>query len=55
MKDLSVDDPVQAPPRRAHEDPAILAVSPGSFTPVLRLGFLRTRLLVMKTMTDVNE
>jgi hypothetical protein len=28
-----VDDPVQAPPRRAHEDPAILAVSLGSFDP----------------------
>lgn len=27
VKDLSVDDPVQAPPRRAHEDPAILAAS----------------------------
>jgi hypothetical protein len=27
VKDLSVDDPVQAPPRRTHDDPAILAVS----------------------------
>lgn len=27
VKDLSVDDAVQAPPRRTHEDPAILAVS----------------------------
>ena len=29
VKDLSVDDPVQAPPRRTHDDPAILAVSLG--------------------------
>ncbi|KAF9651462.1 hypothetical protein BDM02DRAFT_3154276 [Thelephora ganbajun] len=27
VKDLSVDDAVQAPPRRTHEDPAILAAS----------------------------
>jgi len=50
VKDLSVDDGVQAPPRRAHEDPAILAVSP-----TFSIQFVGTQLFLMKTMTDVNE
>jgi hypothetical protein len=53
VKDLSVDEAVQAPPRRAHEDPAILAVSLVLHSTFL--SFVETQLSLMKTMTDVNE
>ena len=39
VKDLSVDDPVQAPPRRTHDDPAILAVSRGFFQSNVAVSF----------------
>lgn len=53
VKDLSVDDAVQPPPRRAHEDPAILAVSL-CFQPTF-IYVVGARLFLMKTTTDVNE
>jgi len=55
VKDLSVDDAVQAPPRRAHEDPAILAVSVLSLFQLNFLLFVETQIFLMKPLTDVNE